>query len=248
METQQKRDPTTADTNYPAALRLVFIDGMRGLAALAVAVYHFSGHRIFDPLPDGIWGGVLRLAHHGNEGVPIFFVISGFVIAQSIDTNRASLSYSRNFIFRRLVRLSPPYWATIVFVVVTTFLAKQVLSDYSNEVPSFGSVLAHMSYLNPFFGYKPILEIFWSLVHIVQFYIFFILLVVAIQRYWPFKQISPLGSFLLLVLPAVLSAVFKPKVPRLCSNTWYIFCLGVFAYCCIGSGSRHGWFWSFFLA
>lgn len=74
--------------------RLVFIDGLRGLAAAGVTLFHFAGHRIFDPPPSGVAGFLLGLARHGNEGVPVFFVISGFVIAQSIATNRISLKYA----------------------------------------------------------------------------------------------------------------------------------------------------------
>jgi peptidoglycan/LPS O-acetylase OafA/YrhL len=157
-------------------------------------------------------------------------VISGFVIAQSIATDRISLKYAATFLARRLLRLSPPYWATVVFVVVTTYVARQLLADYGNEMPSLGSVIAHLAYLYPFFGYEPILDIFWTLVHTVQFYFLFTLLFAILQKCWGCEQPSPAGALLLFVLPGVVSAVGVPGASGLCVNTWYMFCLGVFAY------------------
>jgi peptidoglycan/LPS O-acetylase OafA/YrhL len=58
------------------AERLAFIDGLRALAALGVVAFHFSGHAIFKSPPGGVAGALLAAAKYGNEGVPVFFVIT----------------------------------------------------------------------------------------------------------------------------------------------------------------------------
>lgn len=117
-----------------------------------------------------------------------------------------------------------------MFVVVTTYFGRRLLADYRNEIPSLGSVVTHLLYLYPFFGYEPILAIFWTLVHTVQFYFLFALLFAVMQKCWGCEQPSPLGALLLVVLPGVVSAIGMPVASGLCVNTWYMFCLGVFAY------------------
>ena len=56
--------------------RIAVVDALRGLAALAVVFFHF-GLRVD-------W------TNWGHMGVPVFFVLSGYVIAMSIGSQRAS--------------------------------------------------------------------------------------------------------------------------------------------------------------
>ena len=94
--------------NARARLRLVpGLDGLRGLAVLAVVIYHFFG----DVLP----GGYL--------GVDMFFVLSGFLITSLLVrefrvTGRISL---RDFWVRRFRRILPA--AVTVLVICTAIVA-----------------------------------------------------------------------------------------------------------------------------
>lgn len=69
------------------------IDGMRAVAVWAVITYHFSE----------------QLLPVGFLGVDIFFVISGYVITQSLDQQNTPslLEFLRNFYTRRISRLLP---------------------------------------------------------------------------------------------------------------------------------------------
>src|SRR4051812_7601302 len=68
--------------------RLAVLDGLRLIAALMVAMYHFSG---FEPGVNPAWGstpaetfpGLYHLSSYGWMGVELFFMISGFVICMS---------------------------------------------------------------------------------------------------------------------------------------------------------------------
>ena len=82
-----------------------FIDGLRCLAVCAVIAHHFYPH----------------LMASGYLGVDIFFVISGFVITQSLLTHKTSSAggYFLGFYTRRIKRLAP---ALVVCVAVTCLL------------------------------------------------------------------------------------------------------------------------------
>lgn len=75
--------------------RFVTLDGMRGVAALVVAVLHVSRMAGLDVAP------------HANLAVDFFFVLSGFVIAHAYDDRLGRSLTAREFVKRRLIRLHP---------------------------------------------------------------------------------------------------------------------------------------------
>lgn len=83
-------------------------DLIRLLAAMQVVVLHSVEHL---GLPRGAWASALGLF----PGVPIFFVISGFLISASFERSRDLGSYVRN----RLLRIYPGLWACFLVSVAT---------------------------------------------------------------------------------------------------------------------------------
>src|SRR5262245_47969822 len=53
----------------------------------------------------------------GRMGVQLFFVISGYVIGALLTNHAAELRTTARFMARRLVRLSPPYYAAIALTL-----------------------------------------------------------------------------------------------------------------------------------
>jgi peptidoglycan/LPS O-acetylase OafA/YrhL len=77
--------------DHRPAARYVTLDGMRGLAAIAVALYHFD----------------IFLMPHGYVAVDFFFVLSGFVLYRSyLPRFREGLGFGR-FMAQRFARLYP---------------------------------------------------------------------------------------------------------------------------------------------
>ncbi|WP_443074647.1 acyltransferase family protein [Streptomyces sp. NBC_01431] len=108
--------------------RLAGVDGLRLLAAAAVAAYHYLG----TPTPH-FWGEAYDLPRaapllhavsgYGWLGVEAFFLISGFVICMSCWGRTPA-----QFAVSRISRLFPLYWAVVLIIVVTgaiTVLAGQ---------------------------------------------------------------------------------------------------------------------------
>lgn len=74
------------------------LDGLRGLAALVVVIFHFM-EIIFPDLKN-------NFISHGYLAVDFFFCLSGFVIAYAYDSRIAAMGLKR-FIKVRLIRLQP---------------------------------------------------------------------------------------------------------------------------------------------
>lgn len=104
---------TTSPVGTLAPPRLSPLDGLRGVAAIAVLLFHqgFRSAQLFPQL-----GRPLEAASWGYYGVALFFTISGFVILLSLQG-----STPRRFVLSRLIRLYPIYWicAALTFTIVT---------------------------------------------------------------------------------------------------------------------------------
>jgi peptidoglycan/LPS O-acetylase OafA/YrhL len=82
------------------------LQGLRGLAVLAVVVYHCH------PRLAGTW--LYTPALWGWAGVNLFFVLSGFLITCILLDSRGKERYFRNFYARRALRIWPVYLLVLV--------------------------------------------------------------------------------------------------------------------------------------
>lgn len=164
-----------------AAGRFEYIDGLRGIAAMMVAVAHLAGAS--ENKHPGILGaGVMELADFGRYGVQIFFVLSGFVIAHSVAAGAYSFSYLGRFVARRFVRLDLPYWSIIALEVLLLWLSGLVAAQFVRDLPSIPQILANAFYLQQFLGYQHIVPVFWTLCYEVQFYLVFVTSLVLLTK------------------------------------------------------------------
>ncbi|MFJ9867835.1 acyltransferase family protein [Streptomyces sp. NPDC101165] len=113
--------PSPEPGNSPA--RLAAIDGLRLVAAVMVAAYHFLG----TPTPH-FWGRTeLRdlapflheISRYGWLGVEFFFAISGFVICMSCWGRTPA-----QFAVSRIARLFPAYWCAVLLVVALVLVSR----------------------------------------------------------------------------------------------------------------------------
>ncbi|GAC1533089.1 MAG: acyltransferase [Acidimicrobiales bacterium] len=117
--------PERPDAAPSDAARRTFadFDGFRAIAAVSIVVFHVSflsgiglRHRVF-----GLF--LARL----DVGVPLFFVISGFLLYRPFATAHLAQRAGpgvRRFLARRLLRIVPAYW--VVFAVVAILGLKSV--------------------------------------------------------------------------------------------------------------------------
>ena len=162
--------------------RFAFIDALRGIAALAVVIFHLYSKNLVPMTGYHFWRPIDAVFRNGNLGVHVFFVISGFVIAQSIRGDLITPRYLGWFALRRSVRLDPPYWATIALMIVLTLVSNHAQHARSLPIPTVGAVAAHIVYLQGFFGYRNIVGVFWTLCYEIQFYLILVILMSIWQR------------------------------------------------------------------
>jgi len=97
--------------------RLEFLDALRGIAALTVAVQHIS---------ETFWVEVLGWSHHwfrpGEFGVLVFFLCSGFIIPASMERRNDIVE----FWIGRLFRLWPLYLLTVGLILLSFRLSDRI--------------------------------------------------------------------------------------------------------------------------
>jgi peptidoglycan/LPS O-acetylase OafA/YrhL len=101
----------------PANGRLRELDELKGWAMLLVILYHS--------------GGVLGWNNwlHGEIGVDVFVMVSGFALARS----SSGLS-GRQFLRRRLIRIFPAYWVALAFFLFLSHQLYGVVRPWDNIV------------------------------------------------------------------------------------------------------------------
>ena len=97
------------------------LDGLRGLAILAVMGFHFSGDT---PVIFGKLAAVYWAFYYGGNGVDLFFVLSGFLITSILLHTKDSAQYFGSFYARRVLRIFPLYFLAVAlfFYVELPFL------------------------------------------------------------------------------------------------------------------------------
>ena len=70
--------------------RVVELDALRGLAALAVVAFHYTTHYGNEV---GHLGDMPVSFDFGNYGVELFFLISGFVIFMTLERTRTAMDF-----------------------------------------------------------------------------------------------------------------------------------------------------------
>ena len=96
------------------------LDGMRGLAILLVLIYHMVGYCQCH----GRWSSIMRnICFGGWIGVDLFFVLSGFLITGILWESRNAEHYFKNFFARRMLRIFPLYYASLIALLVLLPLA-----------------------------------------------------------------------------------------------------------------------------
>ncbi len=91
------------------------LDGIRGLAILMVTAFRFNIGPDYDRLP-GRW--LFAALNHGDLGVTLFFVLSGFLITGILFDAKGESHYFRNFYVRRALRIFPLYYGCLFVTLV----------------------------------------------------------------------------------------------------------------------------------
>lgn len=155
----------------PDRVPLASIQVMRGIAAVAVAIYHT--HLILSqPRYGGIdlWGW---FAGKGWAGVNFFFILSGFIIPYAHYADIGRPGRAGHYLLRRFTRVYPIYW-----VFLTGFLAVSAFGFGGTEFSwAWSNILGAYLLLQIVPVPTLPLRVAWTLFYEVFFYIMFLLLI-----------------------------------------------------------------------
>lgn len=162
--------------------RYIWLDALRGLAALAVVIFHARAilwvgmgkvWQQYGAYPDfnAALGYLTAPFSFGYLGVTLFFVISGFSIhlrpARDLANDRGGASLPlKPFFLRRFLRLYPTYFVVMLLVAsIDSYLVVQLpnLVGTEDHHPStfFAGLLMSQGIFTPYFGTG---FVFWTLV------------------------------------------------------------------------------------
>jgi len=142
-------------TTIPRGAHLDAIDELKGFGIILILLYHT--------------GGVLRWPNyiHGEIGVDIFLLVSGFMLALS-----AADQPLGHYFTRRFLRIYPAYWIALTLFLVTHRI-------YFGSRYSLGDVIAHYIGVHAYGGlawFADVSDAFWFISMIVSAYLVFALL------------------------------------------------------------------------
>jgi peptidoglycan/LPS O-acetylase OafA/YrhL len=178
------------------------LDGLRAVAVMSVLIFHW----FVPPIALGQWG------------VTLFFVLSGYLITQSIASLKASgLSTgtaARIFFVRRALRLFPAYY---LMVLIGTLLYADIRRDWAWYA---GYAANFLMEIRPHFG---ALKASWSLSAEEQFYIVWFFALMCL----PTKGIRWILALAFVAEPLVRCAWLAPDHPAFRTWTLWANCDGL---------------------
>lgn len=138
---------------------------LRAFACLGVCTTHcYYGSGFYCNNELGINGFLCRQIEFGQNGVAVFFVISGFVIPWSLYHSKFLTSDFFKFLLKRIIRIDPPYILAMILVCLTGVF-------FHNKPFQVYQFVLHFFYFIPFSDYSWYDGVYWTLFIEFQYYI-----------------------------------------------------------------------------
>jgi exopolysaccharide production protein ExoZ len=177
--------------------KLVFLQYLRGIAAMMVVVNH----------SDGQVADMMRIFPKGSlaSGVDIFFVLSGFIICYVGASKQHRVG---RFIVERCLRIVPIYWIFTTLTVIMFLVMPRAFRGTEFSIEHYILSLFFIPHVNPATGStSPLLRLGWTLNCEMLFYFLFALSMIL----W-FRYREAIVSAILLSM-VTLGFILMPKEP-----------------------------------
>ncbi len=190
-------------TYYPA------LDGLRGLAILLVVVYHNFGF--------------INYFFFGWLGVDLFFVLSGFLITGILLETKGQPGYLRNFFARRILRIFPVYYLTLIafLLIIPAITTLPVnISYYKENQWWLWTYLQNWLYIFKPNSNAQALNHLWSLAVEEQYYLLWPIAIILIKK--PIHLLL-LMLFILLAVMGIRFWIWNLEIKELAYYNLYTF-------------------------
>ena len=209
-----------------------YLEGLRGIAALYVVLFHVRillepNYVPFGPTADALpFRGQFLL--YGHYAVGIFIVISGFVLTLPIAVRGMLVGGWRAFLKRRARRLLPGYYAALTLALPLYVFRTHVEGKTLSLATVAGQYIAHLLLIHDLnvhtiWGINAPL---WSVALEVQIYVLFVaMLVPVVYRFGLLAAVT--SAFVLGYIPTIVGAALHiTPYPFSSACFWF---LGLFA-------------------
>ena len=172
------------------------VETLRAIGALVVVFHHlmFINH----PQDAGLYlfpdADVRREFGVGPQGLNLLFVVSGLVIFYTLLKSNYNIKQFPRFILRRMLRIFPPFWITIILFSLVPFLYHSATFYSVNQLLLNATLLVDLfegeKWMNPVFVSLKLEFIFYIGVGLLAW-----LLKRRIEFVWLFTVLGIVGSY-----------------------------------------------------
>ena len=184
---------SSGETSVP--VRLAWLDLLRGVAALVVALHHATYY--FTPR---LRAEMVDWFDPGLYGILVFFLVSGYIVPASLERH----GRVRAFWISRLTRIHPLLTVACAAMLVPFLLGIRDLRAGLSTYEPVTAVLAHATMLQDVLGVPNAINVLWTLSYEMLFY----LLIVAFFVTGVHRRSGPIA--VVLVAAAVLAGGLLP--------------------------------------
>ena len=228
VESTERASPTP---QHPR--RILGLDALRGVAALAVVVYHYTSS--LQMQYPGVPTPIVSFPY-GGYGVTLFFLISGFVIFMTVERSKRPW----DFVVSRFSRIYPAYWASLL--LTTAALSVFQLPDTrAGLARRLLKACANLTMVQGWFQIGSIDDVYWTLQVELSFYLIMLLLLSfgALDKAIPvFVGLTALGVVSQVFLPRPLPPVAELVKKILILDHVGLFLMGMCIYQSWKTGSK----------
>jgi peptidoglycan/LPS O-acetylase OafA/YrhL len=151
--------------------RLAWLDLLRGVAALVVALHHATYY--YTP---GIRAALLPdWFDPGDYGVLVFFLVSGYIVPASLERH----GRVRGFWIGRVARIYPLLLvACLIMALPSVFHVREARAGLGSYDPAIAT-LAHLTMMQDLLGVPNVINVLWTLSYEMAFYLIVVALFVT---------------------------------------------------------------------
>ena len=204
-------------------LRLHYLDGLRGLAALYVVFHHASQGPFGRVAQSGIKGWLTNWILYGHLAVDVFIVLSGFCLVLPVIKSKEIRGGTVAFYKRRAHRILPPFYFALLLSLPINFAIHKI-GNHPLVTPK--ALLANILLLQDWLPIYNVLDgPLWSVAAEWKIYFLFPLLICIWKR---FHAIGLLAAAAAIGYGITFTSLLM-HYPSSLSNTcpWYVFLFGM---------------------
>ncbi|MFD4561972.1 acyltransferase family protein [Streptomyces sp. NPDC058469] len=194
----------------PVRRQVLGLDGLRGLAALYVVLFHCWLYT-FPGYPNSSAPRVLDVLMFGRLAVVFFLVLSGFSLAISPARHGWRSGGVVQFLRRRAWRILPPYWAALAMSLVISLFVVPA-SHYGP--PDGSSILVYGLVLQDVFFAPTPNGAFWSIGVEAELYLLFPLILLVRRRF------SAAAAVACVTLPVIVRGLMATDANPVEGDNW----------------------------